>query len=117
MVADVDRSTAFYAETLGLSVAERGERSTTFDTGAAELVIEQDFGEEELAAFGLTPPGPNRGDGVIVVIAVADVGAVHERAVADGANVLTEPRAVDWGRELFLVRDPDGYVVEVSRDL
>ena len=117
MVSDVERSTAFYAETLGLEVAERGERSTSFDTGGAELVIEQDFSEEELAAFGLTPPGPDRGEGVIVVIEVDDVGAVHERAVDAGAEVLVEPREVDWGRELFLVRDPDGYVVEVSRQL
>lgn len=115
MVSDVDRSTEFYAETLGLEVAERGDRSTAFDTGETELMIEQDFSEEELAAFGLTPPGTDRGDGVIVVIEADDVAAVHERAVDAGADVVMEPREVDWGREMFLVRDPDGYVVEVSR--
>lgn len=115
MVTDIDRSTAFYRDALGLEVAERGERSTAFETGAAELMLEQDFGEEELAAFGLTPPGEDRGDGLIVVIEVDDVEAVHEQAAAAGADVVMEPREVDWGREMFLVRDPDGYVLEVSR--
>lgn len=117
MVSDVDRSTEFYAGTLGLEVAERGDRSTEFDTGDTQLMIEQDFGEEELAAFGLTPPGDDRGDGVIVVIEVDDVTAVHERALDADANVVLEPTEVDWGREMFLVRDPDGYVVEISRPI
>lgn len=115
MVSDIDRSTAFYRDSLGLEVAERGERSTAFETGEAELMLEQDFSEEELAAFGLTPPGEQRGDGVIVVVEVEDVEAVHEQAVAAGADVVMEPTEVDWGREMFLVRDPDGYVLEVSR--
>lgn len=115
MVSDVDRSTEFYAETLGLEVAERGDRSTEFDTGQTRLMIEQDFSEEELAAFGLAPPGEDRGDGVIVVIEVDDVTTVHERAEEAGADVVQEPMEVDWGREMFLVRDPDGYVVEISR--
>lgn len=115
MVSDIDRSTAFYRDALGLEVAERGERSTAFETGEAELMLEEDFSEEELAAFGLTPPGEERGDGVIVVVEVDDVEAVHEQAAAAGADVVMEPTEVDWGREMFLVRDPDGYVLEVSR--
>jgi catechol 2,3-dioxygenase-like lactoylglutathione lyase family enzyme len=115
MVSDVDRSTEFYRDALGLAVADRGDRSAAFETGEAELMIEQDFSEEELAAFGLEPPGDDRGDGVIVVIEVDDVEAVHERAAAAGADVVMEPTEVNWGREMFLVRDPDGYVLEVSR--
>lgn len=115
MVSDVDRSTAFYADVLGLEIAERGDRSTAFDTGEGQLMIEQDFDEEALAAFGLEPPGEDRGEGVIVVIEVDDVDAVHDRATAADADVLVAPREVDWGRKMFLVRDPDGYVVEISR--
>ena len=117
MVSDVEASTAFYEDALGLTVAERGDRSTAFDTGGAELMIEQDFDEAELAAFGLEPPGDDRGDGVIVVIEVDDVDAVYERASAADAAILLEPTDVDWGRRLCLVRDPDGYVVEVSRPI
>lgn len=115
MVTDVDRSTAFYAETVGLEIADRGDRSTAFDTGDGQLMIEQDFEAETLAAFGLEPPGPHRGEGLIVVIEVDDVDAVHDRALDADAEVLMAPREVDWGRKMFLLRDPDGYVVEVSR--
>lgn len=115
MVSDLDRSTDFYADTLGLEIAERGSRNTKFDTGDTQLMLEQDFGEEELAAFGMEPPGEDRGDGLIIVIEVDDVEFRYERALDGGADVLIEPREVEWGRKMFLVRDPDGYVIEVSR--
>lgn len=114
MVRDVDRAVAFYRNGLGLDLERRGERSAEFDTGAATLMLERDFDESTLAGFGLEPPGESRGDGVIVVLFVDDVDATYERAVDADAEVLTEPRDVDWGRRLFLVRDPDGYVLEVS---
>ena len=115
MVADLERAVAFYRDALGLELAERGERSAEFDTGACRLKLERDFDEATLAGFGLEPPGEARGEGVIVVLFVDDVDAVHERAVAAEAEILAGPRDVDWGRRLFLVRDPDGDGLEVSR--
>lgn len=113
MVSDMDASVEFYTEALGLDVVERGN-DVTFDTGEAKLIIEEDFEEAVLADFGLEPPGEDRGDGVIIVIQVDDVDAVHERAEEYGAEILFGPADVDWGRRMFLVRDPDGYVLEVS---
>jgi catechol 2,3-dioxygenase-like lactoylglutathione lyase family enzyme len=115
MVSDVDESVRFYEEALGLNVAERGDRSAEFDTGRCKLVIEEDFDADTLAGFGLEPPGEKRGDGVIVVLEVDDVDAVYERADMAGADVRMEPRNVDWGRRMFLIADPDGYVLEISR--
>jgi catechol 2,3-dioxygenase-like lactoylglutathione lyase family enzyme len=117
MVTDVDETVAFYRDALGLDVIERGERSATFDTGRCSLVVEREFDAETLSGFGLSPPGESRGDGVIVVLEVDDVDAVNDSAVAADADVAIPPRDVDWGRRMFLVRDPDGYVVEVSRPL
>lgn len=115
MVSDIDRSTAFYAETLGLEVTDRGERSTTFANGGAELKLEQDFDEETLDAFGLEQPGSDRGDGLILGVEAPALEALYDRAERGDCEVLTEPREVSWGRELFLLRDPDGYVIEASR--
>lgn len=114
MTADLDASVAFYEEALGLTCTDRGERSAEFDTGPCTLKVERDFDEATLDAFGLSPPGDSRGDGVVVVLEVDDVDSVYERAASADAETLVEPRDVDWGRRLFLVRDPDGYVVEVS---
>lgn len=116
MTADLDRSHEFYTTVLDLDIAERGENSIGFDTGPATLKVEADHDEEALAAFGLEPPGDDRGRGVVVVVEVEDVDGVHERAEeSDTGEVLSPPRATDWGRYLCLIRDPDGYVVEISR--
>lgn len=116
MVSDLEESVEFYEETIGLDVAKRGNE-VRFDTGATELVIEEDFDEQVLAQFGLEPPGEERGDGVITVIEVDDPDEVYERAEEHGADVVLEPRDVDWGRRMCLIADPDGYILEVSKPL
>ena len=120
MTSDLDRSRAFY-EALGFEVAEEGSRSVEFDTGAARLKLEADFDADTLSAFGLSPPGESRGDGVVVVIEVPDADAVADRAddatAAHGGEVLAGPRDVEWGRRLLLVADPDGYTLELSQPL
>lgn len=117
MVADIDRSVEFYEEALGLSLDRRSDQKATFHTGRCSLVLEEDFDEETLAAFGLEPPAENRGDGAIVVIEVDDVDDVYEKADAADAEILASPRTVDWGRKIMLVEDPDGYVLEISRPI
>jgi predicted enzyme related to lactoylglutathione lyase len=117
MVSDLEASTQFYEEALNLAVLDRDEQSVEFDTGRCSLKIERQFDAETLAGFGLEPPGSNRGDGVIVVLQVADVDALYDRASEAGADVLTEPRDVAWGRRLFMIRDPHGYVLEISHPL
>ena len=112
---DLEESTEFYESVFGLDVRERSASKATFRTGECSLVVQADFDADTLAAFGMTPPGPDRGDGLVIVLDVEDVDAVHERAVDRGATVLTPPREVDWGRRLCLIEDPDGYVFEVSR--
>lgn len=117
MTADLGRSREFYTDVLGLSIRREGENSVAFETGDATLKIERDHDEAALDAFGMEPPGDDRGRGVVVVVAVDDVDAVYERASeAEACDVLAEPRRTEWERYLCLVRDPDGYTIEVSRE-
>lgn len=115
MVTDLEASVRFYRNVLELEPEKVSDRQAKFRTGAATLVLERDFDEPVLREFGLEPPGDDRGAGVIVVLEVDDVEAAYERAENAGADVRIEPRTVDWGRTLFLVADPDGYVIEVSK--
>jgi len=115
MVSDYEESYEFYAETLGLTVNRESDGHAEFDTGACSLVIEREFDEETLASFGLEPPGERRGAGAILVVEVEDVDGTYERLDAQDVPVLKEPQDVPWGRRMFLVKDPDGYVLEVSR--
>jgi predicted enzyme related to lactoylglutathione lyase len=113
MVSDLEESTAFYTDVIGLETKKRGNE-VRFDTGAATLVIEEDFDEDVLAGFGLEPPGDDRGNGVIVVIEVDDPDEIYERAPEYVADVVAEPRDVDWTRRMCLIADTHGYVLEVS---
>lgn len=118
MVRDLDESTAFYRDSVGLPVSEANEGNVEFDTGQTTLVLESDFDEDVLDAFGLDAPGDDRGRGVIVAIDVERPEAVD--AVCDGLPddaVRMAPTAVDWGRRMALVADPDGYTVEISAPL
>lgn len=117
MSPDLEASARFFERALGLTKTDEGDRSVAFETGQCTLKIEGDFDEETLAAFGMEPPGDRRGDGVVIVIEVDDVVATHDQAVDAGAEVLLEPTEVSWGREMFLVQSPAGYVFEVSRPL
>lgn len=118
--SDLARSRRFYEAAVGLEPQTVGDSSVAYDTGACELKIEADFDPEELAAFGLSPPGEDRGDGAVVVLAVEEpLAETYERMdgeLADGpGELLTEPRDVPWGGRIFLARDPDGYVLELRR--
>jgi len=117
MVSDLDASVAFYRDLVGLSIGEAGEGNVEFETGESTLVLESDFDQEVLDAFGLKQPGEERGMGVIVAIEVADVEAVYNRARAAEVAIRMDPREVPWGRRMMLLSDPDGYAVEVSRPL
>lgn len=119
MTMDLERAREFYEEALGLDPSRVGDQSVAYRTGECELKIQADHDPETLASFGLDqPPESGRGAGAVYVLTVAEsVDEVHNRvaeAVETGAGtVLTQPREVAWGGKMFLVRSPDGYVVEV----
>ena len=50
-----------------------------------------------------------------VSIEVDDVDAVHDRAVAAGAEIVYPLTDEDWGLRRFFVRDPNGAVINVTQ--
>lgn len=119
MSSDLADARTFYEKALGLEPREVGESSVAYETAGCELKIEADFGADELDAFNLSPPpAEGRGEGAIVVLSVGspiDETYARMEAVLDDApgELLIEPRTVPWGGEMFLCRDPDGYVLEI----
>ena len=51
------------------------------------------------------------------IIWVADVDAVHRRAVAAGHSPETEPADAPWGERYFHLRDPDGHELSFAKPL
>jgi catechol 2,3-dioxygenase-like lactoylglutathione lyase family enzyme len=119
MVSDLSTSRTFYENSIGLEPSEIGDSSVAYQTGSCELKIESDFDPQILEQFNISPPPEEaRGTGAIHVIEVDvqldDLFERIERALADEpGELLIEPREVPWGDRMFLVADPDGYVLEI----
>lgn len=119
MATDLDRSRTFYEAGLGLEPTRVGDTSIAYETGECELMVQADFDPSALEAFNLSPPpDAERGAGAVYVVSMDDeIDAVYDRvapAVEETAGeIVTEPRDVPWGEPMFLVRDPDGYILEL----
>ena len=61
------------------------------------------------AADGIT----SQSDAPVLTVEVADVDAVHAKALAEGLELVRSLRDEEWGVRRFFVRDPDGRVVNV----
>jgi PhnB protein len=63
-------------------------------------------------------PEPSIGtpSGGYLTVVVDDVDEVHRRASAAGVQVLEPPRDLFYGQRRMLVRDPDGWVVDISSE-
>lgn len=121
LVSDVEQSRRFYEGALELPVSETGESSVAYETGTCELKIQADFEPGVMEQFDLAaPPADGRGAGAVHVLGVDEpLDSVYDRVTreldGEAGEPLIEPREVPWGGEMFLVRDPDGYVFEIRR--
>ncbi len=61
--------------------------------------------------MALKPPHQVGGVHTQVVYCVVDDPPAHcAQAAATGAEILVEPTIMPWGAQLYLARDPEGYV-------
>lgn len=96
---DLERSLAFYGETLGLAVYREfgagSQRGVVFFAGGGFL---------EVSGRAPGPAGPN----VALWLQVRDVDAVHADLVARGVGILRSPVLEPWGLRELWIEDPDG---------
>jgi 4-oxalocrotonate tautomerase family enzyme len=98
--ADLDRSLAFYVETLGFSVRKRETRPD----GRPLVVTEQ--------GLGLTNGGGPVRHVEHLAFRARDVAALAERARGAGVEIVDGPKPTAYGISVYL-RDPDGNTVEL----
>jgi lactoylglutathione lyase len=111
-VDDLDRAVEFYTEALGL------EEKTKIDLGDLHEVLVG--GTDDRTAILLVKhadrtdvPVPGNGFEKIVLL-TDDVQAAFERATARGGESVKEPWHLErMGITVALVRDPDGYLLEL----
>jgi lactoylglutathione lyase len=115
-VDDLDRSTEFYTKGLGL------EEKMKLDLGEMHEVMVGGDGDRATILLvkhlkRTTAPEPGSGYEKIVLVA-DDVDVLHERAVVNGGSSVKPPFDLEkMGIRVALVRDPDGYLIELIKQL
>jgi lactoylglutathione lyase len=113
-VGDLERSTAFYRDVLGVPFKLRGDGYVEFATGGSRLGLYDRNRLGELTGHGPEAPGHPGGE---VVFLVGDVDAEAERLRGAGVSVLSGPVDRAWGHRTVHLEDPDGFVVELAQEI
>ena len=104
---DMARALAFY-ETLGFALRYGGATASfsSLDAGSAYLnLIAEGTAGRSWSWWGR------------VIFHVADVDALHERAVARGLRPDAAPADASWGERYFHITDPDGHELSFAKPL
>ena len=121
-VTDVEASLDFWCNGLGFAIAyrRREERFAYLERPeGAQLMLCQRNGR-----FETGPMQRPFGQGVMLQIAVADIGPIVSALAARSWPLYMEPREIwrrtgdrEAGQREFFVQDPDGYLVMLSHNL
>lgn len=108
-VSDVDRSVAFYCDTLGLPfLFSAGPTLAFLDAGGIRLMLSTGEGEFK--------PGSS----TVLYFRVKDIDAEHAAIAARGATVVDAPHLVakmpDHELWMCFLRDPDGSVLGLMEE-
>lgn len=114
VVEDVEASSRWYRELLGLTSGHGGDEfEMLMDGDRLQLMLHHPDVEEHPGAA--SPGGETPGKGVLLYMSVEDVKAVRARAKSMGAEVLDEPHENPKAHAVeFTLLDPDGYALTIS---
>ncbi len=115
LVRDVEASSKWYQELLGLSTGHGGAEFEMLmsDDGLALMLHRVDSAEHPALS---DPREGTPGRGVLLYFSVDAVEPVFERATAMEADLIDEPHEnPKAGAVEFSLRDPDGYSLTVSK--
>jgi uncharacterized glyoxalase superfamily protein PhnB len=90
----------FFVDLLGFEVAMDIGWVVTLASPANPSAQVSIMGNDDMSAPGIS-------------VAVADVDAVHAKAVEQGCEIVYPIRDEDWGVRRFMLREPSGTVVNV----
>jgi len=120
LVTDFPACFRFYRDVLGFEVlwGEEEGRYADFKAGDAIVALyDRRLMAEAVGTTGL-PSEAEAQDRILLTFAVEDVDAVCEQLKVRGVRFVTEPQdRPDWGIRTAHLRDPDGNLIEIHRDL
>lgn len=107
-VTDMERSTAFYRDTLGLPLKFTSPGWTEFNNGGTTLALHKHMGGE------IREARPAAGQATLVFV-VDDIQGIYETLKAEGVHFSMEPQKQPTGRTLALLHDPDGFGITLQQ--
>ena len=123
LVANFPECFRFYRDLIGLEVTwgdENDSYASFTDRKGKESVLAL-FKRQAMAAIVGTddlPQNVNAQDRVALIFAVENVDSTIEHLQNQGAAIVLEPRDYpDWGIRSAYIRDPDGNLIEINREL
>ena len=102
-VSDMERSTAFYRDLLGLSFKFSSPGWTEFVTGSTTIALHPARNTSVVSSQELAPAGQAQ-----LGIQVDDLDAVYHALQLQGAKFSVTPQQQAEGGKLAVVHDPDG---------
>jgi catechol 2,3-dioxygenase-like lactoylglutathione lyase family enzyme len=114
-VTDLERSKAFYRDTLGIPMKFADDASAGFDFDPVLLILLTVKGARELLSDeAVGDPRPSGASSQLVSF-VDDVDDIYEELVAKGVEFIRTPIDREWGLRTAHFKDPDGNVWEIAQ--
>ena len=114
IVADLQRSVAFYRDVLGATVLREGE-PTFLRLGNIWLTINGGGGPtDDKPEVVASPPRDQNVLSIFLNLRVTDIKRYYDLWSSRGAKFITEPKVHAMELRCYM-RDPDGYLIEVGQ--
>ncbi len=111
-VTDLEKSIAFYRDTLGLPLKSTEEGFADFKIKGTEVALGTKEMIEKTTGQKITIGGARHL--ILGWDAVEDVDKVYKELKAKGVRFLTKPKTQPWGQRVTYFTDPDGHIWEIS---
>jgi lactoylglutathione lyase len=114
-VADLERTKAFYRDTLGLAIANEDPQSAMFELESTSLLlVSVSAARDLLSDEAVASPHPT-GASFQLVSFVEDVDAMYADLSARGVEFVREPIDREWGLRTAHFKDPEGNIWEIAQ--
>lgn len=112
-VDDVEGALAFYNRAFGFTTRhyDADMKYGELDTGETTLAFAAHDTATELTQGAHKRSADGQPSGVEVAIVTPDVQDAFERALAEGATVVAEPRVMPWGWTMAYVQSVEGTLI------
>jgi lactoylglutathione lyase len=108
-VSDMQRSTAFYRDTLGLPLKFTSPGWTEFSNAGTILALHKHMADEQ------HPQAQTSAGQATLVFVVDDLQSAYETLKKEGVHFALEPQKQPSGLTLAVLQDPDGFGITLQQ--